>query len=397
MKDRLTVLFPINELTVGGAEQQLLELVKLLDKQRFEPIVLSLTPGGPLEPEFRAVPGVEVISLKRKGRYDFTCIFSIARIIRSRKVDIVQPYLTPANLFGLLAGIMCRTPVKIMTRRPGIKPKNASFGYSFYFWAEMLLARFVDMVVPNSEAGREYMTGQGVRREHIRVIPNGVNLARLNNGHLPLGEARQKIGLPPHSKVVGTVGRLATKNAHTILLQAAPLVRNAVPDVRFAIVGGGPLRNSLESQAQELGISSSVIFFGEHRDIGAYFATFDVAVLTSQIEGCSNSLIEAMASGKPVVATDVDGNREIINHGENGLLVPFGNPTAVAEAILALLSDPEAAGAMGQRAKETVGRKFGLEEMVRQYESLYEETLRQKGKWREPVDAGRSTSETPST
>jgi glycosyltransferase involved in cell wall biosynthesis len=396
MKDRLTVLFPINVLTVGGAEQQLLELVKLLDKRRFEPIVLALAPGGPLEPEFKAVPDVELISLKRKGRFDFSCLFSIIRIIRKRNVDIVQPFLTPANLFGLLAGFLCRTPVKIMTRRPGVEPKDVSFGYHLYFKAETFLARFVDIVVPNSEAGRVFMTGKGVRPERIRVIPNGLNLTRLMNDRLPLEEARRKINLPLNARVIGTVGRLAPKNAHTFLIQAAALVKEKMPDVKFALVGDGPLRASLENQAKELGVSDSVIFFGERRNIGIYFSAFDVAVLTSRLEGCSNCLIEAMAMGKPVVATAVDGNREIVEHGQNGLLVPFGNPEAVAEAILTLIDDLEAADIMGQRANELIVDKFSLEKMVNEYQSLYEEVFRQKQGRKGLLTVGQSKSETPS-
>ena len=396
MKARLTVLFPINVLTVGGAEQQLLELVKLLDKRRFEPIVLALASGGPLEPEFKAVPDVELISLNRKGKFDFSYLFNLISIIRKRKVDIIQPFLTPANLFGLLAGFICRTPVKIMTRRPGVEPKGASFGYHLYFKLETCLARFVDIVVPNSEAGRIFMTGKGVRPERIRVIPNGLNLARLMNDRMPLEEARRKVGLPLDAKVIGTVGRLAPKNAHTYLIQAAALVKEKIPDVRFALVGDGPLRASLENLAKELGVSDSVIFFGEQRNIGTYFSAFDVAVLTSRIEGCSNCLIEAMAMGKPVVATAVDGNREIVEHGQNGLLVPFGHPEAVAEAVLTLIDDLEAADVMGQRANELIVDKFSLEKMVNEYQSLYEEAFRQNRGRKGLLTVGQSRSETPS-
>jgi glycosyltransferase involved in cell wall biosynthesis len=277
-----------------------------------------------------------------------------------------------------------------------VEPKDVSFGYHLYFKAETFLARFVDLVVPNSEAGREFMTSKGVRPERIRVIPNGINLERLMNGRLSLEEARRKVGLPVDAKVIGTVGRLAPKNAHTTLIEAAAMVKEEIPDVKFALVGDGPLHTSLEEQARELGLSSSVVFFGEQRDIGTYFSTFDVAVLTSRIEGCSNCLLEAMAMGRPVVATAVDGNREIVNSGENGLLVPFGDAEAVAGAVLSLIRDSEAAGAMGQKAREMIVNKYSLEKMVHEYESLYEEALQQKGKRQGFLAAGSSSSGAPS-
>lgn len=379
VNDKLTVLFPINELTVGGAEQQLLELVQGLDKTRFKPIVLTLIPGGPMEPEFKAVPGVELLSLKRKGgKSDFSCLFKILRILLSRKVDIVQPFLTPANLYGLLAAILCRTPVKIMTRRPGIEPEEAPIGYRLYFKAEVFLARFTDWVVANSQVGSEYMLSKGIRQERIKIIPNGVNVARLTDSLLPTEQARQRLGLPADGKVVGTVARLVPVKGHAILLHAAAQIQRVIPDTKFAIVGDGPLRNSLESLTQQLGLSSSVVFFGEQRNIGTYLSAFDVAVLPSYREGCANFLLEAMTLGKPVVATDIIGNRDVVRNDETGLLVAPGDAEALAGAIIALLQDPDTALAIGQRAKETIVTQFSLEMMVHKYQSLYEETLRRR-------------------
>lgn len=389
MKEKLTVLFLINELTVGGAEQQLLELVKGLDKARFETIVLTLLPGGPMEWEFKAVPGVELLSLKRKGKHDLFCLFKVFRILRRMKVDVVQPFLTPANLYGLLSAILCRTPVKIMTRRPGIEPEQAPMGYRLYFKAEAFLARFADWVVPNSQAGSEYILSKGIRQERIKIIPNGVNMARLTDNHLTAEQARQKLGLPLDSKVVGTVARLVPVKGYDVLLQAAVQIQRVIPHTNFAIVGDGPLYGYLENLTQQLGLSSSVVFFGEQRDIGTYLSAFDLAVLPSHCEGCSNFLLEAMALGKPVVASDVIGNRDVVRNGETGFLVPPGNAEALAEAITALLQDPVKALAMGQRAKERVVTQFSLESMVRQYESLYEETLREKTSRGKSTAAGR--------
>jgi len=382
MKDsRITVMFPINYLRAGGAEQQLLELVRGMDKARFEPLVVSFHPGGIIEPEVRKIPGAELICLNRKGRCDFLVLYKILQLLRQRKVDVVQPFLTPASFFGLLLAILCRTPVKILTERSAQRRKRP--GARLYSKALDFLSRFADWAVSNSEAGRKYLIKRHINPSRIKVIHNGLNLSRLSYDKEDVEQVRQKLGVPPEGKVVGVMASLFPVKDHVIFLRAAAIINQTMPHTRFALLGDGPLRSYLENLSQELGLASKVIFFGEQQNVGTYLSTFDMAVLTSRTEGCSNSLLEAMALGKPVVATDVGGIRELVHHGETGLLVPSGNAEAVAGAVLSLIHDPEAARAMGRRAREHVASQFSVEKMVQQYQSLYVETLRQKGRRRE--------------
>ncbi len=387
MKDRLTVLFPVTDLARDGAQRQLLELVRGLDKARFRPIVLTLHPGGPMEAEFREVAGLQVVTLNQKGKYDFFCLFKVFAVLRRTKVDVVQPFLTPATLFGLLPALLCRTPVKIVTERSGPGRKNASFGYRLYLKTEDFLSHFADWAIPNSEAGGKYLIQRGINSSRIKVIYNGINLNRLIARKEEAEQVRRRLSVPPTGKVVGMMARLVPLKNHTDFLRAAAIISRVVPDTRFAIVGDGPLRNQLEELSLELGLGSKAVFFGEQRDVGPYLAAFDIAALTSGTEGCSNSLLEAMAQGKLVVATDVGGNRELVRHGETGLLVPFGNPEALAEAIITLLRDPKAAQSMGQKAREMVVTRFSLERMVHEYQSLYEETLKQKMRRGKPSES----------
>jgi glycosyltransferase involved in cell wall biosynthesis len=380
MNERITVLFPITDLATDGAQRQLLELVKGLDKNCFKPVVLTLKPGGPMEREFREVPHVEVLSLDRKGKYDLLGVFKVWGILRRMKADVVQPFLTPATFFGLLPALLSRTPVKIVTERAGPGARNARLGYRFYLKAEDLLTRFADWSVANSQAGREYLIQRGIDPSRIRVIYNGINLSRLTADKEGVQEVRQRLALPPDGKVVGMMARMFPVKNHAAFLQAAALINQVMPDTRFALLGDGPLRSHLEDMSRELGLGSRVTFWGEQQGVSTYISAFDIAVLTSDTEGCSNALLEAMALGKPVVATDVGGNREVVNHGETGFLVPRGNPEALAEAIIALLRDPDTAVAMGQRAKEMIISRFSLESMVRQYESLYQDILREKSR-----------------
>lgn len=378
MNERITVLFPITDLATDGAQRQLLELVKGLDKNCFKPVVLTLKPGGPMEREFREVPQVEVLSLDRRGKYDLLGVFKVWGILRRMKADVVQPFLTPATFFGLLPALLSRTPVKIVTERAGPGARNARLGYRFYLKAEDLLTRFADWSVANSQAGREYLIRRGINPARIRVIYNGINLSRLTADKEGVQKVRRRLDVPPDGKVVGMMARLFPVKNHAMFLQAAALINQVIPDTRFALVGDGPLRSQLEDMNQELGLASKVTLFGEQRDVGTYLSAFDIAVLTSDTEGCSNALIEAMALGKPIVATDVGGNREVVNHGETGLLVPRDDPEALAEAIITLLRDTDTAHAMGQRAKDWVVTQFSLERMIHEYQSLWVETIAEK-------------------
>jgi glycosyltransferase involved in cell wall biosynthesis len=376
---RMRVLYLITDLARDGAQRQLLELVKGLDKTRFRPIVLILHPSGPMENEFKAVPGARLIFLKRRGKYDLFCLFKIMSMLRRLKVDVVQPFLTPATFFGLLPALICRIPVKIATERLGPGRRKASLGYRFYLRLEDLLTRLVDCAVSNSQAGQGFLIERGIKASHVRVIYNGINFQRLysSNSHRA-EEVRGMLDVPPDGQVVGMMARLFPQKRHEIFLRAAALVCQDVPNTRFALLGDGPLRSYLENLSQELKLDSKVTFFGDQKDIGPYIAAFDIAVLTSETEGCSNSLLEAMALGKPVVATDAGGNRELILTGETGILVPLGDYIALASNIVGLLRDFEAARAIGQRAKQQVISKFSIEKMVQQYQDLYEETLREK-------------------
>lgn len=179
MNGRITLLFPIADLTVGGTQQQLLELVKGLDKRQFRPVVLTLISGGALEREFRMTPGCRLLSLRRTGKLDVSAVWKTGRILRKLHVDVVQPFLTPATLFSLLPALVCRTPVKIVTERSGPPPTGMSAGYLIYLKLEDLLTRFADWAVPNSAAGRAYLLRRGIPQSKIKVIYNGINLARL--------------------------------------------------------------------------------------------------------------------------------------------------------------------------------------------------------------------------
>lgn len=387
MNPPLKVMLLVNRLSVGGAERQLVELAKGLDRQRFYPIVATLYGGQPLERELASREDMRLVSLERRHKYDFTTPAKLVRLLRRERVHIIQPFLTPATFFGLTASMVAGTPVRIGTERCGAHLSVGGVGNRLYTFLEERLIRAADAVVPNSEAGRDYLIARGVRPDKVRVIYNGLNPSRTAVSEDERSAVRRSLALPPDARVVGIVARLDEAKDHETFLRAAAHVREQLPNTYFVIVGEGPLRPRLETRARELGLATRALFVGSQLRVAPFIDCFDVAVLSScDDEGCSNFLLEAMALGKPVVCTDIGGNRELVTDGKNGFLVPIKHPEGLARSIVAVLTDPARAGAMGEKARQAVHGRFTLEQMVRGYEDLYSGLWSQRTR-AEPVPA----------
>jgi glycosyltransferase involved in cell wall biosynthesis len=373
--DVYTVLYPTVSMTTGGAEQQLLELVRGLDKRRFRPIVALLHRGGTRETELLDVPGVDVVYLDRRHKLDFSPIWKLIRLIRQRQVDVVQPFVSPALLFGMLAGLLTRAPVTIATERGGAR-RAPGLGGRFYLFASNQLLRFVDVAVANSEAGRAMLLHHGVPASRAMVITNGLSPERLRSSPGRAAAHRQRLQADAGAPVIGILATLKPAKGQDTFLRAAVQVAAHRPDARFAIVGDGPLRADLEALTGSLGLAERVHFFGFQRHVADLLSTFDVLVSASRDnEGHSNSILEAMALGVPVIATDIGGSRELVEPHRTGLLIPPDDDEALAAAILAILSRPASARAMVAQARALVAERFTLEQMVSGYEALYHRQL----------------------
>lgn len=370
-----SVLYPVNELKIGGAEQQLLELVRGIDKSRFHPIVAPLYPDGALDAEFRSIDGVEVVDLHRRGKYDPSPLWRLASLLRTRRVHIVQPFLTPSTFFGLLPALLVGTPVTIVTERCGIRRVRGG-GYKLYRTVEDQLSRFADAIIPNSASGRELLIERGLSPEKTRVIYNGINRDRLRADRGTIAEIRERTGTPKGGQVVGILASLTPAKGHDVLLRAAARLAGGRPELRWAIVGDGPLRSDLEALATGLSLEGRVTFFGNQRNVADFLAAFDLLVSSSRDnEGCSNSILEAMALGVPVVATDVGGNRELVRDRTTGYLTPVGDHKALAAVIESALTNTAERSAIADEAQRMIDSRFGLERMVRDYEDLYANLL----------------------
>jgi glycosyltransferase involved in cell wall biosynthesis len=367
---RLTVMLLVNDLRIGGAERQLIELARGLDKSRFRVLITTLYPGQPLDEEARGIPGVELRSLERRGKFDPLALGRLVALLKREKVDVIQPFLTPATAFGMTAAMIARTPVKIVTERCGVR-LNTHLGNNVYRFVEDRMTRFANAAIPNSEAGAGYLLSRGIARDKVRVIYNGVPRERVTATLEERQALRRELGVSDETWLIGIVASLTPAKDHANFLQAAASIRREAPDTRFLIVGEGPLRAALERRVESLGLADAVIFAGHQLRVAPYIAAMDVAVLSScDHEGCSNFILEAMGLGRPIVATDVGGNRELVN-AEAGIIVPVGNPVKLAAAVLDVMRNPEAADRMRKRNPEIFKERFSVQTMVSAYEQLY--------------------------
>ncbi|MGE0681508.1 MAG: glycosyltransferase [Candidatus Binatia bacterium] len=361
----LRLLVLIDELDIGGTEQQIFELVKRLDRRKYLPMVCCFR-SGRVAKEIEAI-GVPVFTLKKRAKFDLALCLALVRLMRRERIDLVQTYLFTANTWARLAAILARVPLIVSSER------NVDMWEERY---KQILGRILDRwtyaTVANSAAVKEYLVGKGIAPRKIRVIYNGVDPERFP-ANLSPHLLKTELGIPAHHQVVGLIARLEpAKDVHTFL-HAAAIIAEQTADVSFLIVGGGSLQQDLERKAQQLGIADRVVFTGPRRDIPHLLAVCDISAMSSLKEGMSNTIMESMAAGKPMVATHVGGNPELIVDGETGFLIPTHAPAAFAAALNKILSAPTLARRMGEQARERISRLFSVNALVTSTEQLYDE------------------------
>jgi glycosyltransferase involved in cell wall biosynthesis len=240
------------------------------------------------------------------------------------------------------------------------------------------LARMSDALVAVSPAVRDELLALGIGRpRQWRVIPVGLDLHDLLTQEVNREKARGAFGLPETGPVVGIVGRLVPIKDHVTFLDAAARVARERPDATFVVAGGGELRSELEVRARHI-LGDRCRFLGWVMDLPTLYGALDVVVLTSRNEGTPVALIEAGAAGKPAVATRVGGVADAVQDGKTGLLVPPGDPRAIAAGVSALLDDPSRARAFGEAARREASSKFRIERLADDLAGLYGELLARK-------------------
>lgn len=357
-------MFLLSSMPVGGAETLLVNLTRRLDKSRFTPLLCCLQTLGPLGEELaRELPAFSGLI---RGKYDVFVLPRLVRLFKQERVDAIVTVGAGDKMFwGRIAARLAGVPVICCaihsTGWPDvIEGPNRS----------RLLTSWTDAFIAVAEDhARHLVEIEGFPADRVHVIPNGIDVQRF----APRSEtttARQALGIAAEAPLVGIVAALRPEKDHVLFLRTAALVREKLPEARFLVVGDGPERPALERLSSELNLQEAVRFLGNRADIPELLRALDVFVLTSQMEASPVSIMEAMASGKPVVAPRVGSIGESVVDGVTGYLVEPGCSVLAAERILQLLEDRTLAERLGWAGRQRVCERSSLQAMVAGYEQL---------------------------
>ena len=382
------VLRVIARLNVGGPALHTTLLTERLDPRRYDARLVTGT-EEPGEGNYLALHGkapervtvLPALGREVRGVADGVALAGLVRLMRRVRPHVVHTHTAKAGTLGRVAAHLTRVPVVVHTYHGHVFHGYFSPGRTrIFLGVERTLARWTDGLLAVSETVRRELLALGVGSPaRFRVVPLGLDLDRYGGADAARGILRAELGLPAEAPVVAIVARLVPIKAHEVFLEAARRVRQALPASRFLVVGDGERRAALEALAAELGLGTSVHFLGWRRDLERVYADATVVALTSRNEGSPTSLIEAMAAGRPVVATRVGGVPDLVEDGVTGRLVPPDDAGALATALVTLLRDPERRRTLGMAARERVFPAFTAARLVADVDALYAELLGAKG------------------
>jgi len=369
----IPVLHLVNRFWIGGAERQFVERLRR-HPGGFRAVVGCLEASGPMLEPVRALGyEPEVFPLKGSMMQPNTAVqvARMAALIRAEGIRIVHATDFNTNLLGLAAARL--TGAKAIVSRLDLGHLRAGFG-RWHRQVEKLGSRLADLVVANAEAVRQVCIGEeGVEPEDCVVVRNGIDLAHFD-GEVTRG-LQEPLPAASEAPVVAVIGNLWPVKGHRTLVEAVARLPPELHHVRFLCAGEGPEREHLTGRIAQLRLGDRVILLGHRLDVPAILARAQAACLCSSAEGLSNALMEAMAARLPVVATRVGGNPELIQDGENGFLVPYGDAGALAATLAALLSTPQNAREMGLRGRRRVEAELSMERMADGHGALYRRAL----------------------
>ena len=371
MKTRVLLLS--TSLGMGGADRQILYLARALLAQHYEVRLVSMTPLQEMG-RHAVAQGLPILSLEmERGRADRRAFMRLVDLLKDWRPQLLTSFMYHANLLGRLAGRWAGVPVIVTSIR---SERNGSASRDWL----MRLTNWMDhCCTTNSQQVADSLWKRGLLSTgKVAVIPNGVDIPALSAPADARWRVRVELGLRPTEFVWLAIGRLLPQKDYPSLLQAFhPLVDGAV---RLLVAGRGPLLDELQRQARQLGIAAQVTFLGVRDDIAELLAASDGFVLSSAWEGMPNVVMEALAAGRPVVATRVGGVSELVEAGKSGFLVPPGDPAALSQAMRQLMRLPaEHRHQMGLTGRNHIAAHYSLEAMADRWIALYNALLVKRG------------------
>lgn len=368
------VLLLTDEMEVGGTQRQIVHIAKGLDRRRFEPSVLFFRNRSFFADELEAA-GVPVIQVDKRGRLDVRFLRELVNRLRDGRYDVMHCFAFSGELWGAAARRLLPT-----ARRP-VLLSSVRGTYEWYSPLQWRIKRWVSdqsaRIVANSTAGADYARRKmRLADDAIDVTYNGVEMPAIETAR---SEALRRGLVPGEGGALGLfVGRLIVhKNLPTLLRACRLLHERAVP-LRFAIAGDGPMRAELEAQIAALGLQDRVLLLGQRADVAELMSAADFVVLPSLREGLSNVILEAMMSGKPVIASRAGGNVELVEHDRTGILFETEDAVALAAAMQSLVDDPARRGVLADAGRRRAHERYSVPAMVRAFENHYTEAAAQR-------------------
>jgi sugar transferase (PEP-CTERM/EpsH1 system associated) len=374
MMKKIKLAHIVLNLNTGGLERLVLDIVEKTS-QPFQPIIICLKENGDLSNNIEKL-GIKVLNLNKNDRFDPKSIYKLYNLLKKEKISIVHTHNFAASLYGSLSARIAGIPVVIHTEHgTHLYPQ---FRRRFI---RKIISILIDKTVSVSDQIKQTLISQDhISKNRIMTILNGVDINKYSHKcDTEIKNKRKELNIDEKIKVIGIVARLSAEKDHENLLQAFSIVTKDIQYVNLIIIGDGILRDELEKKSKKLGLEDKVFFLGLRQDIPELLSIMDLFVLSSIREGIPLTILEAMVAGLPIVATSVGGIPEVIINEETGILVPSKNPTALANAIVRILSDSSLAQRMGSKGNERIKETFSIQRTIAEYERLYRECLIKKG------------------
>lgn len=359
----------IDDLGVGGTQNWLSLLVPALAAQGFAMRIYSMRAIAHPEILERLTPYARVEIIGERSLWGGVELLRLAKELRTWPAQVVQTVLPTSDMIGRSLAWLAGVPAIFSS----IRGRNIDKP-GWQRWLDRRTAHLAEAVVFNDRDAVPFaIRHEGIRAGQVVYIPNGVSITTARR---PPGDIRRELGTSPDATVIATVARLHPSKGQQYLLRAFRLVRDRRPGAVLWLVGDGECRGALERETTELGIAESVRFAGTRRDVRDILDAVDLFALPSLWEGMPNALMEAMAAGRPVVASDTDAIRELVIHGKTGWMVRPGDAEGLAHCMTDVLADPGRAADIGQAGLQHVRQHFSLERMVDAYATLYRDGLK---------------------
>ena len=366
-KTRVVLLIPT--LDRSGAEKQFTLLATKLPRDEFDVRAIALTRGGPYEAELEAA-GVPLTVIGKRAKFDPFSLWRLRNELKRHDPDILHTWLFAANAYGrLCAHAIPRAKIVVSERCID------SWKSGWQLWLDRRLISRTDRLVGNSPGVVEFYRELGVPPEKLVCIPNGIEC----DASLPMPTNRERLlaelNLTPDAFVAGFVGRLAKQKRVEDLIWAVETLRQIRPRLHLIVIGDGPERERLEQFTRDVHCTGHVHFLGHRDDAAQLLPAFDVFCLASSFEGMSNSVMEAMAAGLPVLASDIPPNRELVVPGETGFLFKLADSVGIMQFLRRLIDEPGLAERLGLAGRERIQREFSIERMVDGYANVYRQLM----------------------